>query len=322
MKSSPTTIRIGSRGSQLALWQAEWVKSQLSLHHPHLAVQIEIIKTTGDKILDSPLSAIGDKGLFTKELETALLDGRVDIAVHSLKDVPTTLPAGLLIGAVTKREDVRDVFIGHPDTPMIKFLDIPSGGRIATGSLRRRCQLKHLRPDLEIVDVRGNLNTRFAKLKESDWNGMILARAGVVRLGFEASITETLPIESILPAVGQGALGIELCDNRPEIMKLLTPLISTSTTIAVTAERAFLAHLEGGCQVPIGAYARIENGLLVMDGLIGSLDGTKILRGKIHGGTDDAAAIAGQLAASLLRSGGKKILDDIRSASPPVKDPV
>ena len=314
MKPPLTSVRIGSRGSQLALWQAEWVKAGLANRYPGLEIAIEIVKTTGDRILDSPLSAIGDKGLFTKELENALLDRRVDLAVHSLKDVPTVLPDGLVITAVTRREDVRDVFIAHPAKLYKKFSDIPSGGTIATGSLRRRCQIRHLRPDLQIVDLRGNLNTRFAKLKESDWDGMILARAGVVRLGFESAITETLSIDAILPAVGQGALGIEIRSDRTDLARLLAPLASEPATRAVAAERAFLALLEGGCQVPIGAYARFEENRLIMDGLIGSLDGRRIVRGSTHGNPDEPEPLARGLAETLLRSGGREILDEIRAA--------
>ena len=306
-------IIIGSRGSELALWQAKWVRTTLHEHHPQIQIDIEIIKTTGDKILDSPLSLIGDKGLFTKEIETALLDKRIDIAVHSLKDLPTTLPNGLKIGAITKREDVRDVFIAHQKKPYGRLEDVPVGGTIATGSLRRKCQLKNWRSDIEIADLRGNLNTRFAKLDASDWDGMILARAGVMRLGWENRITEILRVETILPAVGQGALGIEIRERDKDLERLLSPLASRATTIGTLGERALLRFLEGGCQVPIGAYGRIERNTFVMDGMIGSLDGKKILRGKIHGPPGDSESLGRQLAQALYKSGGKEILDAIRS---------
>ena len=307
------TLRIGSRGSQLALWQAHWVQDELQRTFKHLQIEIEIIKTTGDRILDSPLSTIGDKGLFTKEIESALLDHRIDLAVHSLKDLPTLLPDGLKIGAITKREDVRDAFIGHPEKAYRQFEDVPQGARIATGSLRRKCQLLSWRPDLELVDLRGNLNTRFAKLDASDWDGMILAKAGVVRLGMESRLTQVLPIDRMLPAVGQGALAIEVRENDKAISPFIRSLSSTATTIAATAERALLRYLEGGCQVPIGAYARIEEGRIIVDGIIGSLDGRKIIRGKVHGSPEQAQSLGEQLAQSLFESGGKEILDQIRS---------
>ena len=305
-------IIIGTRGSQLALWQAEWVKKELIHHHPKLQVEIEIIKTTGDKILDSPLSKICDKGLFTKEIEQALLDHRVDLAVHSLKDLPTNLPEGLTIGAITKREDVRDVFISHPQKKYKQFTDVPESAKIATGSLRRKCQLLSWRPDLEIIELRGNLNTRFAKLEASDWDGMILAYAGVVRLGFGDRITEVLPVDKILPAVGQGALGIEIREENKTLKNYLQPLASEATTYSTLGERAFLHSLQGGCQIPIGAYVRIEKNEFIMDGLIGSLDGKKILRGKIAGKPEDAENLGRQLAKTLAESGGKEILDSIR----------
>jgi hydroxymethylbilane synthase len=310
--NKPRTLRIGSRGSQLALWQAEWVKRELKSHVPGLEVAIEVIKTTGDKILDSPLSKIGDKGLFTKEIEQALLDGRVEIAVHSLKDLPTTLPAGLKIGAITKREDVRDVFIAHVQKPR-KFDELPRGARIATGSLRRTCQIKSWRPDLEIIDLRGNLNTRFAKLDASDWDGMILARAGVIRLGFEERISDVLPLEKVLPAVGQGALGIEIRDDDRDTLRLVKLLASEATTSAVLGERAFLSYLEGGCQVPIGTHGRIEQNLFRLDAMIGSLDGKSIVRGAIHGLPDESESLGRQLAKTLYASGGRELLEAIRS---------
>jgi len=306
------TLVIGSRGSQLALWQAQWVKAELEKHFDHLTITIDIIKTTGDKNLDSPLSQIGDKGLFTKEIEHALLERRIDLAVHSLKDLPTTLPHKLMIGAITKREDAHDVFISHPKKNYKHFADVPHGAKIATGSLRRRCQLLNWRPDIHIIDLRGNLNTRFAKLDASEWDGMILARAGVVRLEMEGRIVENLPYEKMLPAVGQGALAIEIREEDDAIARLLKPLTSEATTLAVTGERALLRFLEGGCQVPIGTYAYIENNTFIMDGMIGSLDGKKLVRGKIHGAPAQSEKLGRTLARTLLDGAGKEILDQIR----------
>lgn len=307
-------IIIGSRGSQLALWQSAWVKKSLETMFPKITVTIETIATTGDKILDAPLAKIGDKGLFTKELELALLDGRVDLAVHSLKDVPTKLPEGLTLAAITAREDVRDVFISHPKKNHKHLGDVGYGGTIATGSLRRTCQLLSWRPDLNIVNLRGNLNTRFAKLDASDWDGMILARAGVLRLGFEARIAEILPVERMLPAVGQGALAIECRDNDGDLIRMLQRLASAATTHATNGERALLRRLEGGCQVPIGTYGRIEENVFHLDAIVGSLDGKKIVRGKIHGDPETSEVLGSNLAEILLASGAKEILDEIRTA--------
>lgn len=312
MSSGKKQMTIGSRGSQLALWQSASVQASLREFFPDWEINIETIATTGDKILDSPLAAIGDKGLFTKELEHALLQKRIDLAVHSLKDVATNLPDGLTLAAITAREDVRDVFIAHPRKGYRRLDDVPKGGAIATGSLRRRCQLLNWRPDLRIVDLRGNLNTRFARLEESEWDGMILARAGVVRLGFEQRIRENLPVERMVPAVGQGALAIECRADDRELIQMLRRLSSKATTYATNGERALLRRLEGGCQVPIGAYGRIEENVFHLNAMIGSVDGKRILRGKIHGGPETAGELGTQLAELLLKSGAKEILDEIR----------
>lgn len=305
-------LTIGTRSSQLALWQSNWVKSELEKKYPKLQIGLIEIKTTGDKILDSPLSKIGDKGLFTKEIEHALLEHKIDAAVHSLKDLPTTLPQGLTIGVVTKREDVHDVFISHPKKSYKHFEDIPHGATIATGSLRRKCQLLNWRSDLNIIELRGNLNTRITKLTESDWDGMILAYAGVYRLGMQKFITEILPVEKMLPAVGQGALAIENRDNDEQVLQYIKHLTHVPTTIATRGERALLHHLEGGCQIPIGAYGRIEENQFVLDVMIGSLDGKQIVRGKIHGPIERTEDLSIQLAQTLLDSGGKEILEQIR----------
>ncbi len=313
-------VVIGSRGSELALWQANWVQRELHKRFPALEIPVEIIKTKGDKILDSPLSKIGDKGLFTREIEAALLAKEIDLAVHSLKDLPTELPDGLTIGAICEREDVRDVFIPHPNNSVKKLFDQPKGAKIATGSLRRKCQLLRLRPDLEIIDIRGNLNTRMKKLEESDWAGMMLARAGVIRLGWQDRIGETVDAEKILPAVGQGALGIEIRVGDERIAELVKTLHHYFTAQAALAERALLRKLEGGCQVPIGTFARIEkeNGesMLKLDAMVGSLDGKTVVRGKMHGAPSTAERIGEQLAETLLKGGADRILESIRAITP------
>lgn len=314
MTSERRCITIGSRGSQLALWQSEWVKNALQEKFGKFDFTITTISTTGDRILDSSLSQIGDKGVFTKEIEHALIAGRIDLAVHSLKDLPTVLPDGLTIGAVTSREDVHDVFIAHPGKGYMRLDDVPGGGTIATGSLRRTCQLLNWRPDLRIVDIRGNLNTRLAKLDGSDWDGMILARAGIVRLALGKRITEVIPIERMLPAVGQGALAVELRSNDKQMLQLLNTITSTSATIATRGERALLHRLEGGCQVPIGTHGRIEENVFLLDAMIGSLDGKNIVRGKIRGTPEESEALGNELAEILLKSGGKEILDRIRKS--------
>jgi len=304
---------VGTRGSELAFWQSTFVKSRLSTFHPTLRVELQIIKTLGDKILDSPLSKIGDKGLFTKEIERALVEKSIDLAVHSLKDVPTQLPFGLTIGAITEREDVRDVFIGHPKKGYTRFADLPSGAQIATGSLRRKSQLLQHRPDFRIVDIRGNLNTRMHKLESSDWDGMILARAGVKRLGWDSLITEILPVDVMLPAVGQGALALEVRDDDEDTRQIIGSLHHEETARAVVGERTFLRFLEGGCQVPIGTYGQIENEIFKLDAVIGSIDGTRSVRGRISGSPSASAHLGEELAQQLLSQGGKEILNEIRS---------
>jgi len=308
----PTKIRIGTRGSELALWQTYHVKKLLETHFNNIVVDVEKIKTTGDKILDAPLAKIGDKGLFTKELELALLDNRVDIAVHSFKDVPTYVPEGLSIAAVLEREDVRDVFIANPKKSHQAFVGLPSNAIIATGSLRRKCQLLNARPDLQIAEIRGNLNTRIEKLDSSDWDGMILAKAGVTRLGWAQRITEILPFEIMLPAVGQGALAIECRSNDSRIQEMLHPLHHTPTAIAVTAERALLRYLEGGCQIPIGAYGQISGNEIYLNAVVGSLDGKLLVRGRSKGIISNAEQTGIDVSKDLLQRGAKEILEEIR----------
>jgi hydroxymethylbilane synthase len=308
-------LRVGSRGSDLALWQARWVQRTLAKKVPGLKIEIEIIKTKGDKILDSPLSKIGDKGLFTREIESALLNNEIDLAVHSLKDLPTELPGGLAIGAVCEREDVRDVFIPHPNNPIRKLLDQPNGSKVATGSLRRKCQLLNVRPDFQIIEIRGNLNTRMKKLEESDWAGMMLACAGVVRLGWVDKIGEVLEATFMLPAVGQGALGIEIRERDTKVASYVSRLHHEPTSQSVLAERALLRRLEGGCQVPIGTYGRIVDGRLELDAIVGSLDGKTVVRGATGGSPSEADSLGTGLAERLLLDGADEILRQIRGAS-------
>lgn len=309
-------IKIGTRGSALALWQTKWVTAELKKFSPELEVEIEIIKTKGDKILDAPLSKIGDKGLFTKELEQALLSKQIDAAVHSLKDVPTKIPDGLIITAITKREDIRDVFIS-PIQKNIDFNNLPNNAKIATGSLRRKSQLLNWRTDLQIINIRGNLNTRFAKLDGSDWHGMILARAGVIRLGFEERISYIIPIDILLPAVGQGALGIEIREDDDFAKQIFNQLNHLETAAACISERALLRRLEGGCQIPIAALGKVENSTLFLKALIGSLDGKTIIRDEISGDLNQAEKLGITLAEKLLVQGGAKILDDIIKSNKP-----
>ncbi len=312
-------LRIGSRGSDLALWQARWVESAIRKIVPACDVSVEVIRTKGDRVLDSPLSRMGDRGLFTREIEEALLGDRIDCAVHSLKDLPTELPFGLSLGAVCPREDVRDVFIPHPVNTVRTLLDQKPGATIATGSLRRRSQILAKRPDIRIVDIRGNLNTRMQRLRDSDWAGMILACAGVLRLGWEESIGEIIPFDVMLPAVGQGAIGVEIRTGDTRTASLLAGLDDPPTAVAVEAERALLRTLEGGCQVPIGAYARIEkaDGLLHIDALVASLDGRRVVRGRTHGLPSGAGEIGRALAETLLEGGADRILREIRAGGPP-----
>jgi len=308
----PNSIRIGTRSSELALWQTYHVKALLEAHFPGITIDVQKIKTTGDKILDTPLTKIGDKGLFIKELEIALLENRVDIAVHSYKDVPTFVLDGLTIAAVLEREDAHDVFIVNPKKSNQTFVNLPPTAIIATGSLRRKCQLLYTRPDIQIVDIRGNLNTRIKKLDSSEWDGMILAKAGVTRLGWEKRITDILPFELMLPAVGQGTLVIESRIDDRHIQEMLHLIHHHSTAVSLTAERALLCFLEGGCQIPIGAYGQIVGNELQLDAIIGSLDGKRIVRGKKIGTLANAEQIGIGLAKELLDRGGNEILKEIR----------
>ena len=301
-------LRIGTRGSALALAQATLVQNQIQDHHPQITVELEIIKTTGDKIQDVPLAKIGGKGLFTKEIEMAILAGEVDLGVHSMKDVPTEIPDGLVIGITTIREDPRDAFISRKYQSL---REIPRGGRIGTGSLRRKAQLLHLRPDLEIVPLRGNVDTRLRKLVEENLDAVILATAGLRRLGRAAEITAIIPETEMLPAIGQGALGLEYRQDDAETRNLLEFLDHPETKVAVAAERAFLARLEGGCQVPIAAKGSLKNGELILEGLIGDLTGKRIYRQQVAGPPEAAEHLGRELAQRLLQLGGAQILSEI-----------
>jgi hydroxymethylbilane synthase len=300
---------IGSRASTLALWQSTFIKSELEKRFKDIEVTIKSIKTKGDKILDVALSKIGDKGLFTKELEQELLNGNIDIAVHSLKDLETHIPDGLKLAAVTKRHKVEDVLIAKKPSVTIKTL--PFEAVVATGSLRRRSQLQHIRPDINIVDLRGNVLTRIEKLLDSDWDAIILARAGVERLKLKKHISSYITVDEILPAVGQGALGIEIKEDNRFAAEIIQSVHDENTFIAVSAERSLLKALQGGCQVPIGANAQVKSNGLYLRAMVGSLDGRIIFKKKVRGSKKDPEKIGKALAADLLKAGAKSVLDEI-----------
>lgn len=302
------TVRIATRQSPLALWQAEYVKSQLLKLHPDITVELVKMVTKGDKILDTPLAKVGGKGLFVKELETGMLNGEADIAVHSMKDVPMDFPEGLMLAVICEREDPRDAFVSNT----YQFMhDLPQGGVVGTSSLRRQCQLHAWRPDLQIRDLRGNVNTRLSKLDNGDYDALILASAGLIRLGFQERIKHPIDTDVCLPAVGQGAVGIECRVNDERILSLIEPLNHSETSICVTAERAMNHRLEGGCQVPIAGYAQLDNWNLSMRGLVGRPDGTEVIRGEVTGHADQAEQLGIQLAEDLLSRGAKAILQAV-----------
>lgn len=303
-------VRIGTRASKLALWQAHHIRDRLSEKGYETAV-VEIT-TTGDHILDVPLHQIGDKALFTKELDVALLEGRIDIAVHSLKDLPTTLPEGIALAAVSDREDPTDAFVAHP-TYAGSLADLPSGAILATSSLRRGAQLKAWRDDLQVVPVRGNVITRLAKLDENDWHGMILASAGLIRLELADRIRERVSEAIMLPAVSQGALGVVCRDGDDAHRSILESSVHHPQTERATAcERAFLRRLEGGCSVPVGAHSRVSGDEITLDGCVASLDGGRLIRDQIRGATREAESIGVALAERLLDLGAGEILASIR----------
>ena len=302
-------IIIGSRGSELALWQSNFIKKELEKKNKNVFVEIKIIKTKGDKILDVALSKIGDRSLFTKELEIALLNKKIDLAVHSLKDLQTEIPKGLKLAAVTKRHNVQDVIIARKRG--VTIFNLPENATVATGSLRRKSQLLHLRPDLNIVDLRGNVPSRINKFLESDWNAIILARAGVERLKLNKHLSSIIKTDLILPAVGQGALGIETRADNTFVNEILKSIHHEKTYKAVLAERALLKFLEGGCQVPIGAFAEVKPNGLYLDALVGSLDGGLTFRKKLRGSKNNPEKLGKDLAKDLIQAGAKSILDDI-----------
>ncbi len=300
-------IRVGSRGSLLALAQTRQVVGSLAERHPETAFEIVVIQTKGDVILDTPLAKIGDKGLFTKEIEQALLGGEADLAVHSLKDMPARLPDGLALGAVPARVDACDALIA-PAAAGIAAL--PAGARVGTSSLRRRAQLLHRRPDLAVEDLRGNVDTRLRKLRDGRYDAIVLAAAGLIRLGLAGAITARIPVAEMVPAVGQGALALECRADDTAIRDLLAAVHHPPTDLAVTAERAFLAVLEGGCQVPMAAHATLDGGRIRLTGLIATLDGRRVLRHEAEASADPAAAarLGQAVAGHLLDEGGREIL--------------
>ena len=302
-------IIIGSRGSELALWQANFVKKEVEKKNKNISVEIKIIKTTGDKILDVALSKIGDRSLFTKELELELLNKNIDLAVHSLKDLQTEIPKGLKLSAVTKRHNVQDVLIARKKGTTI--FNLPEGATVATGSLRRKCQLLHIRPDLKIAELRGNVPTRIKRFLESDWDAIILARAGVERLKLNKYISSIIKTDIMLPAVGQGALGIETRANNKIVNEIIKSIHHENTYKAVLAERALLKTLEGGCQVPIGAFAEVKQNGLFLNAMVGSLDGSLTFSKKMRGSKNNPEKLGNDLARDLLNAGARTILNQI-----------
>ncbi|MBI3329778.1 MAG: hydroxymethylbilane synthase [Nitrospinae bacterium] len=302
------SVRIGTRGSLLALQQTQVVVACLKAAWPDLPVETVRFRTKGDKILDVPLAKIGDKGLFVKELEDALLDGRIDLAVHSVKDLPSQLPKGLIIVIIPEREDPRDALVARGS---LTLATLPEKAVIGTSSLRRRAQLLHWRPDLDIVSLRGNIDTRLRKLETENLDGVVMAAAGLIRMGWEARISEIIPPEICLPAVGQGALGIEVRADDVATHALLHPFASPATDVAVRAERSFLAHLQGGCQVPIAAWATVEGGDIYLRGMLSTVDGVILLRAERRGTADAPERLGAELADELLRRGGAVILREI-----------
>lgn len=307
-------IIIGTRGSKLALWQANWVKDELEKRYPDIEVALNKIKTTGDKILDVPLAKVGGKGLFVKEIEEALTGRGVHLAVHSMKDVPTAFPDGLHLRCITKREDARDAVFSRSGKRM---LDLPKGAKIGTSSLRRQSQILHLRPDFEMLHLRGNLDTRLKKLEDGLYDAIILAGAGVKRLGWEARITELLPVDVSLPAIGQGALGIETRTDDTYVNDLVAFFDDPATSCCVRAERALLKRLDGGCQVPIAAYGELTGDTLKLTGLVASTDGKTIVKDALTGRKEDAETIGRTLAERLLKAGAYEILKDLYDVTPP-----
>lgn len=306
---SKRVIKVVSRDSALAMWQTNFVVDSLRKVTDQYEFEIVSLKTKGDKVLDVSLAKIGDKGLFTKELEDGLLSGEMDFAVHSLKDIPTVLPEGLQLSAMLTRHNPADVLISEKYD---SFDALPQGAKVGTSSLRRKAQLLNKRPDLNIQDLRGNVNTRMRKLKEENFDGIILAAAGVERMEWEESITEELAHDLCLPAVSQGVIAVETRSDDPEIIALVQLIHDKESEICVNAERALLRALEGGCQIPIAGHAHIEGDTVVLDGLVGSIDGKTIIRDQMRGPIELAEEIGKQLAKVLSEKGGKEILEQIR----------
>lgn len=299
------TLKIATRQSPLALWQAEHIRARLEALHAGLNVELVTFVTQGDKILDTPLAKIGGKGLFVKELEAALMDGRADLAVHSMKDVPMALPEGLSLAVICEREDPLDAFVSNS---YASFQGLPKGAKVGTSSLRRKCQILKARPDLEIIDLRGNVGTRLSKLDAGQYDAIILASAGLKRLGLSERIRHTLAPEVSLPAVGQGALGLECRSDDQTVLELILPLMDDKTNVCVRAERAFNAYLEGGCQVPIAGYATLQDGQLSMEGRVGSVDGQTLLSAQLSAPPEQAEQLGEQLAQNLLAQGAGELL--------------
>jgi len=303
-------IRIGTRGSKLALWQANFIKSEIKSLFPDCDVELNIIKTTGDRITDQPLAMIGGKGLFVKEIETALLNNDIDLAVHSMKDMPGELPEGLVIGAIPKRENPFDVLISRDKTLLTEY---KKGTKIGTSSLRRASQIKHVRPDVTIESIRGNLDTRIKKLKSGEYDAIVLAAAGLIRLGQKNEITEYLDETIMLPAVGQGALCIETRENDGDIAFIMEKLDHLDTRICVTGERAFLKQIEGSCHIPVACFGKIKGNKVVLTAVVASVDGTKLIKEQIISPIDKVERQGQRLADQVLEKGGKKILESLDS---------
>jgi hydroxymethylbilane synthase len=301
-------LRIATRKSPLALWQANHVREALLARYPQLDIELVTMTTQGDKILDTPLAKVGGKGLFVKELETGILERRADLAVHSMKDVPVEFPAGLGLGAILPREDPRDVLISNAFTAIDA---LPTGARVGTSSLRRQCQLRAQRPDLQVLDLRGNVNTRLQKLDNGDYDAIMLAAAGVKRMGWKERITQVLAPEQFLPAIGQGAIGIEMRRDDHRVAELVAELNDDQTAVRVSAERALNAALQGGCQVPIAGYAEISHGVIVLRALVGRPDGSGLIQGVISGRPEDAEELGRVLADDLLSRGARAVLDAV-----------
>jgi hydroxymethylbilane synthase len=304
------TIRIATRQSPLALWQAEHVAAQLKNHFPHLQTELVTMVTRGDKFLDAPLAKIGGKGLFVKELEQGMLDGRADIAVHSMKDVPVEFPEGLHLSVIMAREDPCDAFVSNH---YASLTDLPADARVGTSSLRRQCQIKAILPNAQLLTLRGNVNTRLAKLDHGDFDAIILASAGLKRLKFDERIRQILPPEQMLPAIGQGAIGIECRSDDVELNQYLKALYDEETTIRIAAERAMNERLNGGCQVPIAGFAQVDNQTLRMRGLVGAVDGSIMYYSEKIGLIHEAQALGVAVAEDLLSQGADKILQELYS---------